>query len=538
MEDLFRRSESATAASLARSIIERERARSNLIDFARFVDGNYVPFALHRFVARKLEDVESGRLRRLAIFVPPAVGKSRLASELFPAWCFGRNPRVEVIAASYDAALAFSFGRSVRNTVLHPQFRLLFPGVDVAADASAMHEWKTTAGGEYKAEGVGGGLIGFHAHVAIIDDPFKNYEAAASLNNRRAVWDWYSSVLLNRLRPYADGPGAVVLIMQRWHDDDLGGRIEKLALRGEESWDIVSLPSIAEADDQLGRAPGDVLLPEGPNRRTIEELTALRARNPRLFMALHQQKPIADEGDLFNPSWLRPYSLNDVPKNLAIYGSSDFALSEGSGDYTVHILFGVCSAGHVWILDLWRKQSGILEGVEQCVAWMKERRARRWFFERVGLNKVIGPLVRKRKAELSLWTLLDDVSVVGLGGKASDRRAGAIAGAMQMGFVHVPENAPWLGELEFELSRFPNGRYDDQVDTLSLIGIKLSELRGRHGKKAQPDERDRFVLKETSFTFSEMVDRNKRARLGRNVRRGAPILRVAERTVLDEVEAA
>src|SRR3990167_8367146 len=129
--------------------------------------------------------------------------------------------------------------------------------------------------------------------------------------------------------------------MQRWHDDDLGGRVEKLSEAGEEKWESLSIPSIAEPGDPLGRAEGEALLPTGPNRRPLEELYQLRARNPMLFQALHQQKPVSDEGDLFHPGWLVEYDPDQLPRALTWYGSSDRALTKGDGDYTVHLLFGV-----------------------------------------------------------------------------------------------------------------------------------------------------------------------------------------------------
>ena len=175
-----------TILGAAEELARRQAAKKGLIEFCQFMDSSYEPYPIHKLIARKLEDVEAGRLRRLAIFVPPAIGKSRLASEFFPSWFFGRNPTMEFIETSYDEALAKSFGRNVRNFLQHPNYSLLFPDVELAGDATAMAEWKTNQGGEYKAEGVGGGLIGFHGHIAIIDDPFKSYESALSDNQRRA----------------------------------------------------------------------------------------------------------------------------------------------------------------------------------------------------------------------------------------------------------------------------------------------------------------------------------------------------------------
>jgi predicted phage terminase large subunit-like protein len=513
--------------ALIQAVLQREKARTNLISFAEFVCPGYVAFPVHRLIAKKLEEIEAGKIRRLAIYVPPASGKSRLASEIFPAWCFGRASEwsllpgetpLEFIESSYDYALARNFGRAVRNIIKDPTFSLLFPQVSLSPDATAMDEWKTTFGGEYKAEGVGGGLVGFHGHIAVIDDPVKGYAEASSADQRESVWNWYSGTLLNRLRSYKGGPGSVILIMQRWHDDDLGGRLEKLSLEGEEHWEILRLPSLAEEGDPLGRAPGEPLLPDGPNRRTLEELRQLQGRNPRLFMALHQQKPVAEQGDIFQPRWLQLYGPEDLPKKLTYYISSDFALTKNSGDFSVLLAFGICPEGHVWLLDMWRAQVEIDASVEASVDMMLKWKASRFLLEKVSLARVFSPLLAKRRKERRAWTVVEEVSLFGKGSKDSPDRAGAIAGAMQLGYVHVPLHAPWRGELEHELAQFPNGKHDDQVDALSLMGIRLDVLRGK-GKDPLPKKPE--PLKFSPITFQQVMEINRRARQGRSTKRMA-----------------
>ena len=514
----------ARPLEVARELIKLNKARKGLIDFAKFIDPTYDPYEVHELIGSKLEDVEAGRCRRLAVFIPPATGKSRLASELFPAWVMGRNINFELIEGSYNKEKASEFGAVARDIIQDPRYALVFPGTEISQSAAAADAWKTTEGGSYKASGVAGGIIGFHAHIAIIDDPFKNAEEARSLQHRQNVWDWYASVLINRLRSYKDGSGSVVLIMQRWHDDDIGGRVEKLNDAGEEDWEILSIPSIAEAGDPLRREEGEPLLPDGPNRRPLEELYAIRARSPQLFQALHQQKPISDEGDLFKPDWLMPYEPNKLPRGLTFYGTSDWALTKGSGDYTVHLVFGVCERGHIYLTDLFREQTDIIDGVEACLQLMKneKRKPLKWFNERVVLSKAIGPVLRKRMKDEKLWTILQDVSVAGFGSKDSPDRAGSIAGAMQMGYVHVPMSAPWLGPLEHELSRFPRGRYDDQVDALTLIGMQLNKLRGQ---KAEPvPEIGVPVLTQASHTFNDLMHRSALRRAGIAPVKEAPML--------------
>ena len=172
-------------------------------------------------LCEKLEAVERGELLRLMVFMPPRHGKSEVVSKKFPAWYLGRNPDKEIIISSYSADLAYDFSRIARNT-----FREWGPklwGLNLADDSSAVGRWGIQGHrGGLVAAGVGGPITGRGAHVAIIDDPFKNYEEAASETIRQKVLNWYKSTLRTRLAP----GGAIVLVMTRWHEKDLAGELE------------------------------------------------------------------------------------------------------------------------------------------------------------------------------------------------------------------------------------------------------------------------------------------------------------------------
>jgi len=180
----------------------------------------YQVAAHHRVLAQQLERVAKGECKRLMVFMPPRHGKSQLTSIQFPAWFIGNYPDKEIICASYAQELAAHFGREVRNLVSDPEFKETF-GVSLAPDSTAKHRWNTSEGGSYVAAGVGGAITGRGAHLLVIDDPVKNREDADSEVYRDKVWDWYRSTVFTRLMPN----GAVVLVMTRWHDDDLAGRL-------------------------------------------------------------------------------------------------------------------------------------------------------------------------------------------------------------------------------------------------------------------------------------------------------------------------
>lgn len=183
-------------------------ARRSLLRFTEHTNPMYRRAAHHQLIAEKLEAVERGENDRLMIFMPPRHGKSELASKRFPAWCLGRNPKRQIIAASYNSDLANDFGRNVRNLVAEPEFRQVFPDVTLAPDSQAANRMNTNHKGTYVAAGVGTAVTGRGADIALIDDPFKDREEADSERRREVVWDWYRSTLFTRLMP----GGKLVLI--------------------------------------------------------------------------------------------------------------------------------------------------------------------------------------------------------------------------------------------------------------------------------------------------------------------------------------
>ena len=188
--------------------VRAAKARRSLLNFTEYTNPVYQRAAHHEMIARKLEAVERGEIDRLMIFMPPRHGKSELASKRFPAWCLGRNPKRQIIAASYNSDLANDFGRNVRNIVGSPEFNEVFSNVTLAPDSQAANRMNTNHGGTYVAAGVGTAVTGRGADIALIDDPFKDREEADSERRREVVWDWYRSTLYTRLMPQ----GSIVLI--------------------------------------------------------------------------------------------------------------------------------------------------------------------------------------------------------------------------------------------------------------------------------------------------------------------------------------
>ena len=223
-----------------KEIERRSEARNSLLGYAQMQMEDYKTPPHIKLLASKLEAVERGDIRRLAIFMPPRHGKSILTSEFFPAWYMGRNPDKFIICSTYAQDLADDFGRKVRNQLQDKQYEDLFPNAHLSTDSASVRRFHTSRGGVYFAVGAGSAITGRGAHLLLIDDPIKGREEADSQAMRKNLLDWYRATAYTRLMPN----GSVILIQTRWHEDDLAGWILKET--GHEGWDIVEFPCHSE----------------------------------------------------------------------------------------------------------------------------------------------------------------------------------------------------------------------------------------------------------------------------------------------------
>lgn len=457
--------------------IWEEDARNNLSWFIEYDGrGAWQPAKHLELLCEKLEAVERGELLRLMVFMPPRHGKSEVVSKKFPAWFLGRNPDKEIIISSYSADLAYDFSRIARNT-----FREWGPklwDLELADDSGAVGRWgiKGHRGG-LVAAGVGGPITGRGAHVAIIDDPFKNYEEAASETIRKRVLNWYKSTLRTRLAP----GGAIVLVMTRWHEKDLAGELQAAMEDGSgEQWEIIDLPAIAKENDILGRKPGEPLWPE---RYSLSELQSTKTTlGSYLWSALYQQKPSPAAGNKFKRAWFRYFDIVDDQVILYTPGEDEgvkkfqlnqcwcfqtcdpAASTKTSADYFVLGTWLVTPHKDLLLRDIIRMR---LEGPDQPKLF--EQGYQRWRPKLQGVEtKSMGitlfqDLRRKGLPVIDLKAETD-----------KETRALPVMARMEAGTVYFLKNAPWLGNYEDELLMFPNGEHDDQVDVTSYAGIIIA----------------------------------------------------------------
>ena len=405
-----------------------------------------------------LECIERGEMTRLIITMPPRHGKSMTVTESFPSWFIGRNPERRVIEVSYGSELAQKFGLNNRRKI--EEFGQQIFGIQVSSENASKTNWdiEGSSGGMISA-GIGGSITGQGADLLIIDDPIKNRKEAESQTYRDSIWSEWQDTLSSRLHP----DGCVVIIMTRWHEDDLVGRL----LAQSDSWKLINLPALAEKHDIIGREEGQALWPE----HGFDEEWGARIKSEigaRSWESLYQGHPHPSDGNLFRQSMFRRFKISGncyrvedkiYDKSLCrIFQTCDVAGSKkSSADYFVLGTFALCPNGELLVLEIFRER---LEGPDQPALIKRKYDEHKPVLIGVeSANMGLTLYQQMRRSGLPVIELKPDADKY--------TRAIPAAARYEAGAVYHLEGAHWLNELEAELLAFPNGAHDDQTDVIS-----------------------------------------------------------------------
>jgi predicted phage terminase large subunit-like protein len=470
-------------------LARRELARRTMLGYIVRMFPGFEPGWFHADLAarldRFLQRVINKESPRLILNVPPRHGKSVEGSQYFPAYALGRYPHLEFITTSHTLSLALDFSRKTRALMHDERHTQLFPESLLDMDNRNAAGWKTTAGGGYFPAGVGGAIVGRGAHILTIDDPLKNAEEAASTTVRESVWSWFKTTAYTRLAP----GGGVLIIMQRWHLDDLAGRLIRDGKEGDgDVYEVVDYPAMADHDEfrlpsgdivdypakgaKLLRRQGEAL---HPPRWPLERLEAIkRTLSPYEWSALYQQRPVVGENALFTEDMFVLNEEHEYPERLSTYSTNDLAIGQKQHhDWTVNIAFGVDEDDDIWIIDLIRGRFDALELVDMMIDVHLRHKTLADGIERSQIQMSIGPFFEKRLAERGVSSM--NIIELSPGNRDKVARSRSIQGRCRQRKVHLPKDAPWLQSFLNEVSAFPVGQHDDQVDAFNWIGLMLDE---------------------------------------------------------------
>jgi predicted phage terminase large subunit-like protein len=408
-------------------------------------------------IAAKLTAVREGKIRRLIINLPPRHLKSLMASIAFPAWCLGHDPSAQILCCSYGQDLADKLARDCRSIMMSQWYRQIFR-TRLAAHRQAVQEFLTTRQGYRLATSNGGVLTGRGADIILIDDPLKPEEALSDAQ-RQATNEWYDHTLYSRQNDKRYG--AIVVIMQRLHEDDLVGHV-----LGQEEWEVVRFPAIAEADEvhkietiwgprSFTRRQGDALHPEREPLDTLDRIR--RTLGEYNFAGQYQQTPAPLGGGMVKAEWFKRYRSNERPESFErIIQSWDTANKATElSDFSVCTTWGV-RGKNLFLLNVLRKR------LEYPALKRAVREQQSQFDADVVLieDKASG-------TQLIQELIADGFHRVKRYKPECDKimRLHAQTATIENGFVHLPESASWLAEYLHEMTVFPKGKHDDQVDS-------------------------------------------------------------------------
>ena len=409
-------------------------------------------------IVHQLTRVQAGESRRLLISQPPRSLKSICVSVAYVAWLLGHDPTRRVIVASYSGDFAAELHRQFRMVIASPWHAALFPDLRLAKETGL--ELVTSKGGGRYATSVGGTLTGRGADLIIVDDPLNANEAYSEAARKRVI-DWYGGALVSRLNDKQTG--AIIAVMQRLHEDDLAGHLLR-----QGGWEHLNMPAIAFEDEaiELGRGrthlrrSGDILHPERESRAALEAIKA--EVGSLLFSAQYQQQPVPVEGNLVRRSWFLTYDeLPAGPSLRRIVQSWDVAMmTSDRNDYSACTTWLV-QQGNAYLVDVYRGRIEYPELRRKVIGLAAEHHAATVLIEDAGPGLNLLQDLRAARPQGMNYP----IGVKPEGSKI-DRMA-AQSAKIEAGHVLLPKSAPWLAEFLTEILSFPNGRYDDQVDSVS-----------------------------------------------------------------------
>lgn len=471
-------------------VLKRHNAQNKLLDFITYTKPNYKVNWHHELICEELDDFLQSKTRnRLMLFVGPRRGKSEIVSRRLIAYAMGRNPDLKVISASYGAELAKAMSRDTQRIIDSDSYRELFPDTTLNSSnvkSTSKGSYVRTSDkfeivnhtGAYRAAGVGGPITGQGADLGVIDDPLKDWKDALSTVKKQAIYDWYTSTFYTRLSE----KGKVIILMTRWADDDLCGRLLADAAANPEAdqWEIISFPEIYDDENEHchpldPRQNGDVLWPEMYDAKRV---AAIRATvGAKVWISLFQQQPRPGDGIAFKGHWFKYYdAMPNFTRKVVSWDFNFGGKNVSESDFVVGTVWGI-HGSHKYLLYMVRERLTFTETLSEVMRVHK-------LFPEAAYTVI--------EAKANGPAIVDTVKGVIPGVIAYEPKASKIARALAASPQFEAGNI-WL----------PN-MYNEQIRSIHQWGLKLIPLFVEEFKAFPNVDNDDMVDSTTQMILKEL----------------------------------
>lgn len=449
---------------LLRELLKR-KSKVSLIDFINYINLDYITNWHHKYIANKIDDfLKSETSKYLMLFIPPQHGKSEIASRMLPAYALGLNPNLKIAGASYSIDLARSFNRDIQRIIESEYYTDIFPNTTLNSSRSVTtgnylrnsEEFEIVNNkGSYKAVGVMGGLSGRKVDIAIIDDPVKDAMEAYSKTYRDRVWDWYLNVLVTRLH----NDSKVLLIMTRWHEDDLAGR---LLNHQKDKWEVLTLPAIKENNDN-NEDIRNIGEPLWSKRHSIDKLNEIKLLSERTFSSLYQQRPAPVEGNIIKKEWFEIVESDNIDKDIFDLCIDTAYTKNTQNDPTAIIKYQI-KDNCIYIIEVYQLWLEFPE-LEVEIKRISNNNTKIYIEPKASGLSVVQQLRRNTMLNVisDKTPTTDKISrVYGITNTLESHRVKMLSGGWNAMFLE-------------EIATFPNATHDDMVDVLVMAVNKLTQ---------------------------------------------------------------
>ena len=438
----------------------QNKAKDDFLSFVKCVWPEFIEGAHHRHIAKKFNDLATGKINRLIVNMPPRHTKSEFASYLLPAWMVGRNPKLKIIQATHTGELAIRFGRKAKNLIDSEEYAKIFK-TRLQEDSQAAGRWETAQGGEYFAAGVGGAITGRGADLLIIDDPHSEQDAMSPTAMENA-YEWYTSGPRQRLQP----GGKIILVMTRWSKKDLTGILLKNQKEVKaDQWEVVEIPAILDH--------GTTTEAVWPEYCKLDELEKVKATLPvGKWNAQWMQSPTSEEGAIIKREWWRVWDKDYIPDLHYVIQSYDTAfLKKETADFSAITTWGVFypnedSPANLILVDAIKGRYEFPElrriALDQYKYWNPE-----------------SVIIEAKASGLPLTYELRqmDIPVQNFTpSKGNDKhvRVNTCAPLFESGLIWAPDQK-FAEEVIEECAAFPHGDHDDLVDSMTQAVMRFRQ---------------------------------------------------------------